>query len=107
MAGLPLKQILILLLTNFKVGLSDCSYSLQRKLIFKIFWDLVEFAKNVIGSWEEGLYDFFQKKKKNNPSKCLHASTFFWFVNYNSRGPPLTLPQCSLKSQRQIGYANG
>ena len=76
MAGLPLKQILILLLTNFKVGLSDCSYSLQRKLLFKIFWDLVEFAKNVIGSWEEGLYDFFQKKK-NNPSKCLHASTSF------------------------------
>ena len=64
MAGLPLKQILILLLTNFKVGLSDCSYSLQRKLLFKIFWDLVEFAKNVIGSWEEGLYDFFQKKKQ-------------------------------------------
>ena len=75
MAGLPLKQILILLLTNFKVGLSDCSYSLQRKLLFKIFWDLVEFAKNVIGSWEEGLYDFFQKK--NNPSKYLHASTSF------------------------------
>ena len=97
MAGLPLKQILILLLTNFKVGLSDCSYSLQRKLLFKIFWDLVEFAKIVIGSWEEGLYDFFQKKK-TTPQIVSTLLPLFWFVNYNSRGPPLTLPQCSLKS---------
>ena len=78
MAGLPLKQILILLLTNFKVGLSDCSYSLQRKLIFRIFWDLVEFAKNVIGSWEEGLYDFFQKKKKKQPLKM--SPRFYLFL---------------------------
>ena len=78
MAGLPLKQILILLLTNFKVGLSDCSYSLQRKLIFRIFWDLVEFAKNVIGSWEEGLYDFFQKKKKKTtPQNVSTLLPFF------------------------------
>lgn len=74
MVGLPLKQILILLLIDFKAGLSDCSYSLQRKLLFKIFWDLVEFGKNVIGSWEEGLYDFFQKKHiplKMSPLFCL------------------------------------
>ena len=74
MVDLPLKQILILLLIDFKAGLSDCSYSLQRKLLFKIFWDLVEFGKNVIGSWEEGLYDFFQKKHislKMSPLFCL------------------------------------
>lgn len=105
MVGLPLKQILILLLIDFKAGLSDCSYSLQRKMLFKIFWDLVEFAKNVIGSWKEGLYDFL---KKNHPSQNVSTLLpLFWFVNYISRGAPLTLPQCSLKSWKQIGYANG
>lgn len=75
MVGLSLKQILILLLIDFKAGLSDCSYSLQRKMLFKIFWDLVEFAKNVIGSWKEDLYDFL--KKKPSLSKCLHSSASF------------------------------
>lgn len=78
MIGFSMRKFRFYSLQTSKPDLASV-HILSINILFKIFWNSVEFTKNIIDFWEEGLHGFSHNTIL--PQKVFCLLPLFWYIN--------------------------